>query len=165
MGFNNRYSFIKNTDDSFHPGVSAKILLDKQEIGIFGRIHPQLCKDNVYAFELSLTKLIKKCGPLKFIEAPKYPGIEKDMAFIVDQDIPAGDIMMTIKRAAGHLLNQVDIFDVYKGENIANNKKSVAFKLQFVDYTKTLTDEEVMTIFNKVIETVKTKYQAILRDK
>ena len=165
MGLKNRYSFITSTIDDLHPGISAKILLDRKEIGIIGRVHPKLLKDEVYVFEISLQALMTKIKPLKYKEAPKYPGIEKDMAFILDKNIAAGEVMDTIKKAGGRLLTAISVFDVYTGENIDSDKKSLAFKLTFMDLARTLTDEEVMQVFNNIIEKVEKRHNAILRDK
>lgn len=164
MGFKNRYNFVPGGVDDLHPGISAKILLDKQEIGIIGRVHPKLLKDEVYVFEISLQALMKEIKPLKYKEAPKYPGMEKDMAFILDKSIKSGDVIKTIKKAGGRILSDVSVFDVYEGENIDSSKKSLAFKLNFMDINRTLNEEEVMETFHKIIKNVETEFQATLRD-
>lgn len=165
MGFKNRYSFEVSTCTSLHPGISADIFLDRKKIGIIGRVHPNICKDEVYVFEMSLNALMSKIKPLKYKPSPKYPGISKDMAFILDRNTTAGEVMTIIKRAGGRLLDSVSVFDVYTGENIASDKKSIAFTLNFINPERTLTDEEVMEVFNKIILEVTTKLNCELRDK
>lgn len=165
MGFKNRYSFEVSTCTSLHPGISADIFLDRKKIGIIGRVHPNICKDEVYVFEMSLNALMSKIKPLKYKPSPKYPGISKDMAFILDKNTTAGEVMAIIKRADGRLLDSVSVFDVYTGENIASDKKSIAFTLNFINPERTLTDEEVMEVFNKIILEVTTKLNCELRDK
>ena len=165
MGFKNRYSFDISDCSDLHPGISANILLDEKNIGIIGRVHPNICKDEVYVFEFSLNALMTDVKPLKYKEAPKYPGISKDMAFIVKKDISAGSIISTIKKVGGRLLDNVSVFDVYTGENVKEDEKSIAFSLDFIDKNKTLTEEEVMNLFNKIIDRVEKEYNAILRDK
>lgn len=165
MGFKNRYSFVKEKVDDLHPGISAKILLDRKEIGVIGRVHPKVLKDEVYVFELSLQALMSNIKPLKYKEALKYPGIEKDMAFILDKDIMADSVTSTIRRAGGRLLSDIKVFDVYTGENVGKDEKSIAFSCMFEDKSRTLTDEEVMTVFNNIIEKVENTYNAKLRDK
>ena len=165
MGFKNRYSFEVSTCTSLHPGISADIFLDRKKIGIIGRVHPNICKDEVYVFEMSLNALMSKIKPLKYTQSPKYPGISKDMAFILDKNTTAGEVMAIIKRAGGRLLDSVSVFDVYTGENIASDKKSIAFTLNFINPERTLTDEEVMEVFNKIILEVTTKLNCELRDK
>ena len=165
MGLKNRYSFEISDEVDLHPGVSANILLDRKKIGFIGRPHPNINKDEIYVFELSLNALILKIKPLKYKEAPKYPSITKDMAFIMDKNITAGEIINTIKKAGGRLLDSVTVFDVYTGENVAVDKKSLAFSLNFMDLNRTLTEEEVMVIFNNIIEKVLLNHNAELRDK
>ena len=164
MGLKNRYSFTAGGVDDLHPGISAKILLDKKEIGIIGRVHPKILKDEVYVFEISLQALMTEIKPLKYKEAPKYPSMEKDMAFILDKSIEAGEVIDVIKKAGGRILSDVAVFDVYEGENIDNSKKSIAFKLNFMDINRTLNEEEVMQSFKKIIEKVESEFQAKLRD-
>lgn len=165
MGLKNRYSFEISDEIDLHPGVSANILLDRKKIGFIGRVHPNINKDEIYVFELSLNALILKIKPLKYKEAPKYPSITKDMAFIIDKNITAGEIINTIKKAGGRLLDSVTVFDVYTGENVTDDKKSLAFSLNFMDLNRTLTEEEVMVIFNNIIEKVLLNHNAELRDK
>ena len=165
MGFKNRYSFETSTCSDLHPGISADILLDRKKIGVIGRVHPKILKDEVYVFELSLQALMTAVKPIKYKEPPKYPAIEKDVAFIVDKSITVDTITNEIRRAGGRLLNEINVFDVYTGENIDENKKSIAFSLKFLDLTRTLTDEEVMEVFNNIINSVMTKLNCEIRDK
>ncbi len=165
MGFKNRYSFVPSKCCDLHPGISADIILDGNTIGIIGRVHPNICKDEVYVFEFSLNALITNVDKLKYKAAPKYPGISKDMAFIVKKDITAGMIISTIKKVGGKLLSNVQVFDVYTGEGIGEDEKSLAFSLDFIDNKRTLTEDEVMDLFNKIIVEVEKKYKAVLRDK
>ncbi|MBE6147138.1 MAG: phenylalanine--tRNA ligase subunit beta [Firmicutes bacterium] len=166
LGFKNRYSFEVDKINDMHPGMSARILVDREPIGFLGRIHPSVKKDEIYAFEFSLTKLIdKKVKPLKFKEVSKYPEVNKDLAFVVNKDITVKDLMEQIKKSGGRLLTNIDVFDVYVGENVAEDEKSIAFSLTFSDPTKTLSDEEVMAIFNKIITEVENKLPAKVRDK
>ena len=165
LGFKNRYSFERLEGNCLHPGVSASILLDREAIGIIGKIHPRFSKDEIYVFELSMNALMKNTKPLKFKEANKYPTIEKDMAFIIDKEVLAKDLMTTIRKAGGRILSDISIFDVYEGDRISSGKKSMAFKLKFESFEKTLTDNEVMQVFNNIVEKVIKNHDAILRDK
>ncbi len=165
MGFKNRYSFEVSTCSDLHPGISADIMLDRKKIGVIGRVHPKVLKDEVYVFELSLQALMTNIKPVKYKEPPKYPAIEKDVAFIVDKDVTVDILTNEIRRAGGRLLNEISVFDVYTGENIDENKKSIAFSLKFLDLSRTLTDEEVMEVFNNIINSVTTKLNCEIRDK
>ena len=87
------------------------------------------------------------------------------MAFVVSKNIQAGEIIDVIKKAGGSLLNSVEVFDVYTDDKIYKDKKSIAFKLNFLDEQRTLTEEEVMEVFNKIIKAVENDMNATLRDK
>ena len=164
LGFTNRYTFVPAKLPNLHPGVSASILLDGEMLGIIGRIHPNTLKDEVYVFELSLNKLMRKVKPIKFKEPAKYPSIQKDVAFLIDRNISASEIEKMIKKSSSRLLKDISVFDVYLGANIASDKKSIAFKLTYLDETKTLTDEEVMNDFYQMIEKVTKEFNCEIRD-
>jgi len=166
LGLKNRYQFIESVVDGIHRGISCEITIDKDSIGYMGKVHPNIIKDDVYVLELSMNKIVdKKVRSIKYKEISKYPSIIKDLAFIVDDSITSQSIIDTIKKAAGKILTNVDVFDLYKGENVETGKKSIAYSLTFSDPTRTLSDEEVMVIFNKTIDEVVKKHNAILRDK
>ena len=166
LGFKNRYSFEVVSVPELHPGISAKILVDREEIGIIGKLHPNISNDDIYVCEFSLTSLYnKKIKPIKYKETSKYPSIVKDVSFIVDKDTMAIDIENTIKKSGGRLLESITVFDYYSGDKIDLDKKSLAFKLTFTDSSRTLEEKEVMDIFNKIISDVVTKHNAVLRDK
>ena len=166
LGFKNRYSFEVVSVPELHPGISAKILVDREEIGIIGKLHPNISNDDIYVCEFSLTSLYnKKIKPIKYKETSKYPSIVKDVSFIVDKDTTAIDIENTIKKSGGRLLESINVFDYYSGDKIDLDKKSLAFKLTFTDSSRTLEEKEVMDIFNKIISDVVTKHGAVLRDK
>lgn len=161
LGFKNRYSFVKSNVLDLHPGISADILLDRKRIGIMGRVHPKVCKDEVYVCELSLNALMTKVKPLKYKEASKYPTIVKDVAFIVPKSMPSSEVETVIKKVGGRLLSDIKVFDVY--EKIDNDKKSIAYNLTFMDSNRTLTDEEVMNVFDNIIKKVTTTLDVELR--
>jgi len=166
LGYTGRYSFVtdKVLPKELHPGQSAMISVNNDIVGIIGKIHPQLEKEDVYVFEINLDKLLgKKVGGMKYKEVSKFPNINKDIAFIVDNNTTSKEIETVIKKAGGKLLTNIKVFDVYTGENVGENKKSIAYALTFNDPSKTLTEEEVTGIFNNIIETVEKKCNAVLR--
>ena len=165
MGYNNRYSFVRSDCSDLHPGVQANIILDGKKIGIIGKVHPNITKKEIYVFEVNLDDLYGKTSKLKYKEAFKYPSIQKDMAFILDKSIDVSEVIKTIKKASNKTLQDISVFDVYEGENIDSSKKSVAFSLVFNGVTRTLTDDEVMDVFNKIIDKVVSTHNAELRDK
>lgn len=167
LGFTNRYHFdTEDIPSDFHPYQTARIVIDRESVGYVGVIHPSLNKNRLYAFELDVDKLFSiKVRDIKNKEISKYPVIVKDFAFVLDKGIVSNDVCNTIKKACGRLLDNIEIFDYYEGENIGIDKKSLAFKLTFMDSSRTLSDEEVMTLFNKAIEEVEKNHNGVLRDK
>lgn len=168
LGYENRYSFIKSDKipKEMHPGVSAMININGKDIGMIGKVHPKVLKDDVYVCEINLDKLLSfKTGKMKFKDIPKYPSSVKDVAFIVDKNIPQKDVYSAIKKSSSRILSNIELFDLYEGENIEVGKKSLAYKLTFMDPNKTLTEEEVMTEFNNIIEKVNNIFKSTIRDK
>ena len=165
LGFKNRYTFEKVEISDLHPGMCASILLDRKKIGVIGRVHPTLIKEDVYVAELSLEALMSKVKPIKFKEALKYPEIVKDMAFIFKKDVLSSEVIDVIRKAGGRLLTEVKLFDVYTGENVASDERSLAYSLTFSAADRTLSEEEVMKVFENIINKVEEKFGAKLRNK
>ena len=162
LGFKNRYTLEKAILAEIHPGISAKLLVDREEVGIIGRVHPTYKKDEIYVAELSLTKLYnKQTKPIKYKEASKYPDVIKDIAFVIPSNMDSIVIKDQIKKSGGRLLDSVLEFDIYNME--AEKKKSIAYKLVFKATDRTLKEEEVMEVFNKIIKEVEEKHDAKLR--
>ena len=166
LGYEGRYSFIVNNQipNDLHPGKSAVISVNNDNVGIIGRLNPTICKDDVYVMEINLDKLLaKKVGKMKYKELSKFPTVKKDLAFIVDKDITASEMEKTIKANGGKLLQKIEIFDLYIGKGIPEGKKSIAFSIELEDKTKTLTDEEIIATMNKITEGAQKKFGAELR--
>lgn len=153
LGYQDRYSFVPDeTVPDMHPGATAIIKVDDKEIGYMGRVHPSISKKEIYVLEISLSELAeKKTRPYRFKEQNKFPSITKDVAFVMPNDMNSAEVEKEIRRASGKLLKRIDIFDVYRGENIEKDEKSIAYSLIFEDETRTLTSEEVNELFGKVI--------------
>jgi len=166
LGYQGRYEIkVGNTPKELHPGVSAVVNFQGKDIGIIGKLHPSVTKDEVYVFELNLDKLLSnRTSSIKSKEIPKFLSMQKDVAFVVDKNITNKEIIDVIKKSGGKLLTNIEVFDIYVGEKISSNEKSIAYKLTFQDSSRTLIDEEVMEIFNKIIKDVETKCKAKLRD-
>ena len=163
LGFKNRYRFEAAKLPELHPGISAKIIMDNKDVvGVIGRVHPSVAKDDIYVAELSMKQLYEKqVKPLKYKEASKYPGIEKDVAFIMPNETESETVKTQIKHSGGRLLTDIKEFDLYN--EITPGNKSIAYKLTFMDPTRTLSDEEVMEVFNKIISETETKCNVKLR--
>lgn len=164
------YSLAPEKDHpSFHPGRTARIELAGQPVGVIGELHPGVIEnyrlpERVCMLQLNLEETIqasggfKKCSPL-----PKYPAVERDLAVVVSHDVLASDINRVIKNQGGSLLENVSLFDVYQGQQIREGFKSLAFSLRFQAIDRTLTDEEVNGLFQKIQHTLQENFQAELR--
>ena len=165
LGYGGRYSFVVKDElpQEFHPYQTAQISVNNDIVGIIGKLHPNCTKDNVYVLEINLDKLLeKKTGKMKYKEISKFPSVKKDLAVVIDKDITSEEIAKQIKKLAGNLLLGSKIFDVYTGENIEENKKSIAYSLEFGAADRTLTDDEINAILEKIIAGLE-KQGAIIR--
>ena len=168
LGFNGRYSLDVKGDlpKELHPGVSANIIVQGMNIGIIGKLHPSVSKKDIFVFEINLDKLLSLHPTrMTYKDIPKFPSIEKDLAFVVDKNITSLEIEKVIKKTGGKLLTNINVFDVYVGDKVGNDKKSIAYNLTFRDNNRTLTEDEVMLIFNNIIRDVENKLNASVRDK
>lgn len=166
LGYAGRYSFVRsnNLPEQFHPGQSAEINVNNDIVGVVAKLHPQVSKDDVYVLEINLDKLLaKRTGKMKYKEISKFPSIKKDLAFVMNKNIDSKEIETVIKKAGGNLLTNIEVFDVYTGENVGEDEKSIAYSLTFMDAKKTLTEEEVTVVFEKIIQLVESKCEAKLR--
>lgn len=165
LGYSGRYSFMKQEmPKEMHPGQSAMINVNGSNIGMIGKIHPSVTKDDVYVLEINLDELFtKKVGKMKYKEFSKFPSINKDIALVVDKKAISKDIEKVIKSAGGSLLTNIEVFDVYTGVGVGIDKKSIAYSLTFSDMKKTLTDEEINGLMDKIIDAVSKKCSAELR--
>ena len=143
---------------TFHPGRCAVISKDGEEIGIIGEIHPLVCANygintRVYVGRLRMRKLYALQGAeRKYHPLPKFPASTRDLALLCDDSLPVLTMEKAIKAAAGKILEKVELFDVYKGSQIADGKKSVAFNITMRASDRTLTDEEVGGAMNRILK-------------
>lgn len=166
LGYENRYT-IEMPDqipNEFHKGQTANINVNGQIVGIVGKLHPEVTKDDVYVMEINLDELLsKRVGKMKYKEISKFPNVKKDVAFVMKKDMPSVEVEKVIKKAGGKLLTNIEVFDVYTGENIGKDEKSVAYSLTFNDSKKTLTEEEITKIFENIIANVEKLNDVSLR--
>lgn len=142
----------KQMPAEFHPGQTAEISVNNDIVGIVGKIHPSVESEAVYVMEINLDKLLaKRVGKMKFKEISKFPVVKKDLALLVNKDITSKEVEMLIKKKAGKLLLDINVFDVYEGNNIDETKRSIAYSLTFGANDRTLNDDEINEIMNKVI--------------
>ena len=167
LGLTGRYHIVADeTKKDMHPKMTASILVDNEEVGYFGKVHPKVSKKDIYVFEISLDRLLeKKVRTIKYKEISKYPSVHKDLAFIMPKSMESEQVMSILRKVGGRLLTDIDVFDVYEGENVKEDEKSIAYSLTFQNPTKTLNDEEVTEIFNQMIHEVESKLHIELRSK
>lgn len=141
-----------------HPGIAAEVLLYNRPIGFIGRLHPSVAanfkiKGDVYVAEIDLTSLLtRNADSKKGLEPSKLPSVCRDLAFVVDKNFPAGKLVATIKKHFKQNVENPFIFDIYEGENLGENKKSVAVKFYVKQQDKTLTDKEINDVMNSIID-------------
>lgn len=152
---------------TFHPGRCARIMHNGKMIGIIGQMHPKFSKDmaigTTIALEISLEDLITEESVLKYMPINKYPSITRDLAIVCAKDIPASQIQALIKQTGKKILTKVDLFDLYTGENVGENEKSLAFKLTFEDPTKTLETQDVDKAVQQILNRLDRELGAKLR--
>ena len=166
----NRYDIEKETKNgSYHPGRCANIKVGIDTIATFGEVHPEVLENygiekRAYLAELNLTKITKYSrNNKKYVEVPKFPAVERDIAIIVDENIEVGQIEKTIAKKAKKILEKAELFDIYRNEKLGENKKSVAYALTFRNKNKTLNDDEVNEVMENVIKELEKSLGAELR--
>ncbi len=159
----------KKEHDYFNPSVSADIYLKEKLVGRIGMIHPVILNDmdiaqSAFYFEIDLDRFIEMCEKKKaFKKIPVYPSMEMDMAIVVDEEVSSGQIIEEIKKNADINLIDIKLFDMYRGKQIEDGKKSMAFSLVFQNSQRTLTDIEADLIFKKIVEKLTKRFNAVLR--
>lgn len=162
-------TFTKVQVDGMHPGRCATVEVNGEVIGFIGQIHPAYAKDldlkDTYVFDLNAQFLIERAAKdHSYDPVSRHPANIRDIAFVVKEDVLAGDIRDEMKRLGKPLVQYVEVFDVYKGEPLQEEEKSLAFNVSFQAQDKTLTDEEVDEAFAKIVEHIKEKFAAYVRE-
>ncbi|MCI1579401.1 MAG: phenylalanine--tRNA ligase subunit beta [Clostridium beijerinckii] len=155
---------------SYHPGKTAKIVVGRTNAGTLGEVHLDVCENYgldvpCYVAELDLDVLYENADMDKKYKAlPKFPAVTRDIALLVDDSLLVQEIDDTIKRAGGNLVEKVELFDIYKGKQIPDGKKSIAYAIWYRDENKTLTDKDVNKVHEKILKSLEYKLGATLRD-
>ena len=164
-----RYQVEAGEYTAMHPGKTALFKKGKEVIAAVGELHPKVAENfgitkKAYIFEMDLLTLMKyKSEKTKTDALPKYPAICRDLAMLVDENVSAAEIERTIAQNGGAYFDDVVLFDVYQGKQVAAGKKSMAFNIKFQSNDKTLTDAEADQGFNQILEAVKKEFDAELR--
>lgn len=162
--------FIREEENpTFHPGRTAKLLIDGYELGVLGEIHMDVCenydiKERVYTAQLDFDKIVELTNfDRKYKALPKYPSMVRDLAVIVDEEVLYGDIKKIVLNHGKELVENVEMFDIYRGNQVPEGKKSIAFSIVYRSYEKTLTDNEINQIQNSIIADLESNLGAKLR--
>ncbi|WP_020413348.1 phenylalanine--tRNA ligase subunit beta [Microbulbifer variabilis] len=166
-GAANEFRFVAGQHPALHPGQTAKIMRGDREVGVIGALHPQLQKKldlskPAFVFELSLEAIGEGKVPA-FRPLSKFPEVRRDLALLIDADVPAASLVETAVEVAGETLTDLKIFDVYQGKGIDLNRKSVALGLTFQHSSRTLNDDEINAAIDAVVGKLEEKYNASLR--
>ncbi|MCZ6525604.1 MAG: phenylalanine--tRNA ligase subunit beta [Gammaproteobacteria bacterium] len=161
-------SYRNISHSALHPGQSIEILQENQVVGLMGSIHPAILTDldiaqPTFVFELYLSRISGK-STVKFTKLTKFPSIRRDIAILVDDDVAVSDILKCIESCSSKWLDNLELFDVYQGEGIDIEKKSLALGLTFQRSSSTLVDEEVEGMMRNIIYTLHSEFGATLRE-
>ncbi|MCP4644669.1 MAG: phenylalanine--tRNA ligase subunit beta, partial [bacterium] len=151
------------------PGRACEIAVDGKAVGTYGEVTPKAIQNYelerpVYLLEVDLCEILDSEAPEStFQSLAKFPPSLRDMAVLVDESVPAGEILQTAQKAGGNLLQRIDIFDIYTGKQVPKGKKSVALSLVFQSPERTLTDKNTQKMWDKILKALQKSYQAELR--
>ena len=153
--------------DFLHPGMSSAISFEKKTIGFLGSIHPVVLnkvgvKDDLFIFSFELDKLIFESSK-SFEEYSKFPSSARDLAFVFDKEVNADEIKEVIQNSAGEFYKDLEIFDIYEGERIDADKKSIALSISWQSSSKTLLDGDIDTAVEKIVNSIKKELDGTLR--
>ena len=168
LGLTDKVQYVQAQVEGMHPGRTAEILLNGEKIGFVGQVHPSIQKEldlkDTYVFELSLQAVLEADTPVLQYEAiPRFPSITRDIALVVNRETVSGTMKDIIVTAGAPLLKEAEVFDLYEGDKMEEGKKSIAFSLKYANPERTLTDEEVTKVHERVLEALKEKAGAVLR--
>jgi phenylalanyl-tRNA synthetase beta chain len=161
--------FVAAPHPSLHPARSATLQLAGAALGIMGEAHPQVCErfdlpeQAVALLELNLDMLLAHRQPRRYQRISRFPAALQDMALVVDADIPAQTVEETLQAAGGDLLRHVELFDLYQGEQIPAGKKSLAYALTFQADDRSLTEDEVLQLYQRIQQHAAATLSAELR--
>ena len=154
---------------ALHPGKTAAFKKGKEVIAIVGEVHPAVAESfginkKIFVFEADIATLMKYTAKkFSFEPLPKYPAISRDLAILVDKEIAAGEVEKVIAKSGGKFFKDVTLFDVYTGDRISADKKSLAFAIKFQSNERTLKDEEADDAFKNILAQVEKTFGAELR--
>ena len=165
-----KWEVVPGNHPAFHPLRNGKIIIGGKEVGIFGEIHPEVTNNyripgKVNLFEIDFENLLPNIpSDIKFYVLPKYPSVQRDLALIVKEEILSTDIIKTIKSIDEKLITKIILFDIFKGKQIGDGYKSLAYSVVFQAEDRTLIDQEVENTYRKIREKLIAKFNAKIRE-
>ncbi|OLB82812.1 MAG: phenylalanine--tRNA ligase subunit beta [Chloroflexi bacterium] len=162
-------AYDRASTELFHPGRCAAVMLDGRQLGYIGELHPTVTAGagidgRVVAFEIDVEPVVAASRIPRAQPLPRFPGVQRDLAVIVDETVAAGVLQAAIKELAGDLLEQVRAFDEYRGTQVPDGHKSVAFTLTFRSPERTLTDAEVDKVMSEIKQGLEKRHRARFRE-
>jgi phenylalanyl-tRNA synthetase beta chain len=164
------WEVVPGNHPAFHPLRNGKIIMGGEEVGIFGEIHPEVINNyripgKVNLFEIDFENLLPNVtSDIKYCVLPKYPSVQRDLAMIVKEEILSADIIKTIKSVDEKLIKKVTLFDIFKGRQIGDGYKSLAYSVVFQAEDRTLIDQEVENTYKKIREKLIAKFDVKIRE-
>ena len=162
--------YVRESENpSYHPGKTAALMVRNKKAGVFGEVHPDVIENygidvDCYVAELDLDALFEASNMNKSYKAlPKFPAVTRDIALLCDDSILVAEIEETIRKAGGNLVEKVQLFDIYKGAQIPEGKKSIAYAIAYRDEKKTLEDKDIAKVHDKILKALEHKLGAVLR--
>ena len=162
--------YVRESENpSYHPGKTASLMVRNKKVGVFGEIHPDVTENygidvDCYVAELDLDSLFEASSTTKtYKPLPKFPAVTRDIALLCDDSILVAEIEETIRKAGGNLVEKVQLFDIYKGAQIPESKKSIAYAIAYRDEKKTLEDKDIAKVHDKILKALEHKLGAVLR--
>lgn len=168
LALSDRIDYRPAKREGLHPGQTADVVLDGKVIGYVGALHPAVLKKEelnpTYVFEIVIEPLLRGKQPeIVYSGLPRFPSTARDIALVVKRTVPAADLYHVIKKNGVPLLQSVRLFDVYEGEHVAGDEKSMAFSLTYFDPERTLTDDEVNAVHDRILKACEQECGAELR--
>ena len=170
LGIKNAKYERESENVSYHPGKTAKLVIGKNKAGVLGEVHLDVSENYgidapCFVAELDLDVLYESADmDRKYKALPKFPAVTRDIALLVDDSLLVQEIEETIRKTGGNLVEKVELFDIYKGKQIPEGKKSIAYAIAYRDESKTLKDQDVNKVHDKILRSLEYKLGATLRD-
>jgi phenylalanyl-tRNA synthetase beta chain len=164
------YDFMSAQESYLHPGQAARLVVDSEELAVFGQLHPRLAaewkfKQPVFVGELNLERWLALEGePIRYRPLPKYPTVVRDVSFILPVELPYGDVDAAIRALGVEAIVAVQLFDVYTGPPLPPGRRSLSISVRMRASDHTLTEDEINHIFGQVVNLLREKFGAEIRE-